>query len=149
MHRNDTTNFLLYIEPKSEEKLEIPIDDNLSRVMEYALSRAKIGAANYNSENEEPRFSAGMGYKGFHRTDCNTKSDNKDYLLENGMITNSLATFYVKWYRNSIEENDMNKLKELEKFYDGKDLTIKNEEKVDRVNRVSRFNSFTNNRRMK
>lgn len=33
------------------------------------------------------------------------------------MITNSLAPFYVQWYRYSIPESDMRKLNELKKFY--------------------------------
>jgi hypothetical protein len=33
------------------------------------------------------------------------------------MITNSLAPFYLKWYRYSIPENDMKKIEELKKYY--------------------------------
>lgn len=33
------------------------------------------------------------------------------------MITNSLAPFYLKWYRYSIPVSDMLKMKELKEFY--------------------------------
>jgi hypothetical protein len=50
-------------------------------------------------------------------TECGERSSNKDYLLENGMITNSLASFYLRWYRFDIPEIEMNKVHELVKFY--------------------------------
>jgi hypothetical protein len=124
MHRDDTTKFLLYIEPPASEKLPEPINDELTQVIEYALSKADEGTANYSSKTDDPKFRPGAGYKGSHRTECGERSANKDYLLENGMITNSLAPFYVKYYRYSIPESDMTKLMELSEFYKGKDLTI-------------------------
>ncbi len=55
------------------------------------------------------------------------------------MITNSLAPFYVKYYRYSIPETDMIKLNQLLDFYKGKDLTIipKEDESISQ-SRVSR-----------
>ena len=50
MHRNDNSKYLLYIEPKSSEKLQNPIEDELTQLMEMALSKSKRGAANYRSE---------------------------------------------------------------------------------------------------
>ena len=117
MHRIDNTKFLLFIEPKKEEKLHTPIDDKYTRLMDYALSKAIIGAANYSSVGEEPEFREGYGWKGFHRTDCGECSGNKEYLLENGMVTNSLATFYLKYYRNSIPKSEMYKVYKLATFY--------------------------------
>ena len=40
--------------------------------------------------------------------------------VKNGMITNSLAPFYLKWYRFSIPESEMMKVKELQDFYEGR-----------------------------
>ena len=94
-------NFLLYIEPKKEDKLSIPIDDDLTKMMEMALSKAKPTSR----------------YKGWHTTDCGQRSDNREYLLENGMQTNSLAPFYLKWYRYSIPESEMKKVNKLASFY--------------------------------
>ena len=94
-------NFLLYIEPKKEDKLETPINDELTSLMEMALSKAKVIAR----------------YRGWHTVDCGQRSDNRDYLLENGMQTNNLAPFYLRWYRYSIPESEMKKVEELRRFY--------------------------------
>lgn len=132
MIRDDKSLYLLFIEPRSSEKLLNPIDDELTQVMELALSKAKKGTSNYSDLDDMghgietfmngqdfilPSFHENSAYRGVHRTHCGELSDCVDYLLENGMITNSLAAFYVRWYRNSISQNDMNKLLELKKFY--------------------------------
>lgn len=118
MHREDDSNFLLYIEPPVGEKLQIPVEDELVEIMEKALDKAKTGTAGYNHlDNDGSNFREGNAYKGWHSTGCGERSSNKDYLLSNGMITNSLAPFYLKWYRNSIPESEWKKLKKLEGFY--------------------------------
>lgn len=133
MHRNDNSKYLLYIEPKASEKLQNPIEDELTQLMEMALSKSKRGGANYSdlkdlgdgytwttSDGQERKahsFREGDAWRGTHRTDCGQGSSNCDFLLENGMITNSLAPFYLKWYRYSIPENDMKKIEELKKYY--------------------------------
>lgn len=120
MHRDDKSKYLLYIEPSKEDKLKEPINDELTDLIEMAMSKAQEGVARYSDEDDNGTFRKGAGFKGRHITDCGERSSNKDYLLENGMITNSLAPFYVKWYRYSIPENDMNKLEKLRQFYYGK-----------------------------
>ena len=132
MHREDNSKYLLYIEPKVGDKLQEPINDELTQMMEKAITKAKTGAAhysnledlgdgydwNYNGQIKRvPSFRQSMGYKGTHRTECGERSSNCDYLLENGMITNSLAPFYLRWYRYSIPESEMNKVKQLMNFY--------------------------------
>jgi len=117
MYRNDTSKFLLYIEPKKEEKLKNPIEDKLTDLMELSFNKSKTGSANYSDVNEKEYFHQNDGWRGWHSTDCGEKTTNHDYELENGMIVNSLCIFYVKWYRNSIHENDWKKLIELGKFY--------------------------------
>ncbi len=132
MNRDDKSKYLLYIEPSKSDKLSEPIEDELTSLMELALSKSQSGSARYsnlydmgdgvdmthnNVTRRIPSFVGRSGYKGSHHTECGERSSNHDYLLENGMITNSLATFYLKWYRYSIPENDMIKLKELYKFY--------------------------------
>lgn len=118
MHRDDNSKYLLYIEPKASEKLQKPIEDELTQLMEMALSKSKRGGANY-SDLEDPgnSFQEGSAWRGTHRTECGQGSSNCDFLLENGMITNSLAPFYLRWYRYSIPENDMKKIEELKKYY--------------------------------
>ena len=118
MHRDDNSKFLLYIEPKASEKLLVPVNDEITALMEKAFSDAISGAANYNKVNEPESFSPKSGFKGFHRTDCGEISTNHDYLLRNNLITNSLAVFYVRWYRNSIPPSDWDKIEKLKTFYD-------------------------------
>jgi hypothetical protein len=127
MHRIDNSRYLLYIEPKVEDKLKYPIDDSLTETMNKALSESQEGTAPYYSDrdndgtiNGKVAFRGGSGYKGSHRTECGEISSNKDYLLKNGMITNSLSPFYLRWYRYSIPESEMLKVKELEEFYKNK-----------------------------
>ncbi len=117
MHREDNSKYLLYIEPVASEKLKDPINDDLTKLMEMALSRAKVGGAQYSDLSDiEGKFRVGSGWRGCHT--CNgERSTNHDYLLENGMITNSLAPFYLKWCRFSIPETEMKKVLELQDFY--------------------------------
>jgi hypothetical protein len=133
MHREGNSKFLLYIEPKASEKLKEPIDDDLVKMMEMALSKSVKGSGHYSSLSDMgdgydfkrtngnimrvPSFAKGGRYMGVHRTECGERSDSCDFLLENGMITNSLAPFYLKWYRYSIPETEMKKVHELAEFY--------------------------------
>jgi hypothetical protein len=117
MIRQDNSKFLLYIEPPASEKSAEPVNDELTTVMELALSKAKAGIANYDSLNAPAAFHEGPGYRGFHLTACKQCSGNHDYLLENGMITNDLCVFYLQYYRRSIPERDMNMVKQLAEFY--------------------------------
>jgi hypothetical protein len=117
MHREDNSKYLLYIEPKASEKLKEPINDELTELMEMALSKSEKGTGRYSDINDMGTFRGGSGYKGLHGTECGQISTNGDYLLENGMITNSLVPFYLRWYRYSIPETEMKKVLELQKFY--------------------------------
>lgn len=124
MNRIDNSRFLLYIEPKKEEKLEIPINDEITKIMKNACSEAEYGVSNYDKLNETENFISGFNdygeiikYYGFHETDCGVLSDCFDYLLKNGMITNSLCVFYLKYYRNTIPKSEMDKVMELISFY--------------------------------
>ncbi len=117
MHRIDNSKFLLFIEPKKEEKLQNPVKDELTELMKYALGRAKTGTSNYSNLGANPFFSIGSGFKGTHVTSCGQRSSNVDFLLENGMITNSLAVYYLEYYRNSIPDSEMKKVLELKNFY--------------------------------
>lgn len=117
MHRNDDSVFLLYIEPNKNEKCIEPFLDNITSLMVYAFSKSKKGSANYSVIDDAAVFRLNSGYKGRHTTDCSEESDNHDYLLENGLIVNSLCIFYIKYYRNSIPFNDWIKIKKLADYY--------------------------------
>lgn len=117
MHREDISKFLLYIEPKKQEKLLLPINDEWVELMKESFSKSKKGIANYSNLDEEAYFEKDNAWRGSHSTACGERSSNQDFLLENGMITNSLCVFYLTWYRNSIPESEWNKLKLLKEFY--------------------------------
>jgi len=120
MHREDESSYLLYIEPTKDQKSEEPTEDELTTLMEMALENSESGTASYSRLEDQGSFNPDNGYKGWHTTDCGEHSSNKDYKLENGLITNSLATFYLKWYRDAIPESEITKLKTLKKYYDEK-----------------------------
>lgn len=120
MHRIDNSRFLLYIEPLKTEKLETPVIDEITEIMENVFNNSIRGVANYNEIDKPELFQIGLNgdgqpihYWGFHITDCDVCSTNIDYLLFNNMITNSLCVFYLKYYRNSIPQSEMNKVNKL------------------------------------
>ncbi len=110
MHREDESRFVLYIHPPLDQKLAEPIDDDLTRKVEAAFAQAVSGAANYSQVGQPERFDRGNGWRGWHQAEPGVYSDNHDYLLPNGLITNSLCIHYVRWYRNSIPATDLRKL---------------------------------------
>jgi len=110
MHRVDNSRFLLYIEPKAEQKSKAPINDEITKTVQECLNRAKIGAADYSDLEGDGNFIAGDSWRGFHNTACGERSESNDYLLENGMITNNLCVFYLQYYRKAIPESEMQKV---------------------------------------
>jgi hypothetical protein len=52
MHRDDKSKYLLYLEPKKEDKLKEPINDEYTELMEMALSKSKKGASRYMDTND-------------------------------------------------------------------------------------------------
>lgn len=117
MHRVDNSRFLLYLEFDKELKSNEPIVDEITRTMQLALDESTSGGANYRSVGEEEHFNDKVAYKGFHSTECGRCSSNQDYLLKNGMITNSLCVYYLEYYRDSIPDTEMVKVKRLINFY--------------------------------
>lgn len=117
MHRVDDSKFLLYLEFPKELKNEYPIQDEITEIMQQALDEAVEGTANYSNLDEKEQHNTNYAYKGFHSTDCGKHSTNVDYLLKNGMITNSLCVYYLKYYRDSIPLSEMKKVIELVKYY--------------------------------
>ena len=120
MNRIDNSKFLLYIEPKKERKSKTPLNDEITEIMKLAFSEAQHGVANYSSNNVSEVFRNG-GWRGWHTTDCGEHSTGHDYLLKNGMITNSLCVFYLQYYRESIPKSEMEKIINLVSFYKKQD----------------------------
>jgi len=122
MHRQDNSNYLLFIEPKSSEKSETPLNDEWTALMQAELESAKRGTANYSDLACKGSFTEGSGWRGMHITECGKASSNKEYLLSNGLITNSLAVFYLQYYRDSIGESDWQKLEALKSKVEYKNI---------------------------
>jgi len=120
MHRVDNSRFLLFIEPKAEQKSKEPIDDEITKTVEICLKKGKTGVSNYGEIDKNEKFIDGLNedgdpvhYFGFHVTDCGEWSTCVDYLLGNGMITNSLCVFYLRYYRDVIPDSEMQKVMDL------------------------------------
>lgn len=91
--------YLLMIEPdKQGLPTTVPLEDELT---------AKLDAIYGVTQKSE------YGYKGFHFTKCGKQSDNRDYLLPNGMITNSLAQYYIRYYRPFIPQTEIEKIEQI------------------------------------
>lgn len=97
-----SNKYLLQIEPdKQGSPSSTSIEDELTKKVDYILSRCHEGTM----------------YRGFHTTLCGKHSDSCDFVLPNGMVTNSLCTYYIRYYRPYIPQSEIEK---IEKAY--KDL---------------------------
>ncbi len=104
---DDDSKYLLFMEPKASEKSKEPIEDEWVELAERAIGDAEEG----------------IRCRGFHVTACGAVSKNHDWILQNGMITNSLAPFYLRWYRDSVSVFDFVKLYSLWMYYRRNDGT--------------------------
>ena len=116
MVKTDSPNYLLYIEPSLNEKTLKPCLDGWIELMKLALSTAKLGTASENN-NYELKFHENSRFRGIHITECGVYSKNYEYLLENGIVTNSLCKYYLIWYRKSIPNSEWTKLKKLAEYF--------------------------------
>lgn len=88
--------YFMMIEPDKKGKPTVdPIEDELTRKVDYIFSKCK--PSNYC-------------YRGFHITRCGKFSDNHDWILSNGMITNNLCTYYIRHYREFVPESEIEKI---------------------------------------
>jgi hypothetical protein len=90
---------LLFLEPTNAPSIEA-IEDELTKKVDYIFSTLIPTSA----------------YRGSHRTPFGEQSDNRDY--EHPVfpiISNSLATYYVRHHRQDITEDEV---KWVEKIYD-------------------------------
>lgn len=119
MHRLDSSKYLLFIEPNPTAKADIPFEDKWTRLLEAEINLAQKGTSNYHDTNCSGQFDENSEYRGFHFTTCGKCSTNQDYQLSNGLITNSLASYYLKWYRSEIPLSEWEKLTALveKRFY--------------------------------
>lgn len=118
MHRNDNSNYFLYIEPSIEEKSHNPIDDVYTEAMQWAFDNSVSGAAEYSDLTDLGMdFQIGNGWRGVHSNCDGEKSSSRDFLLPNKYITNSLCVHYVRWFRNSIVGYNLQKLETIKNLY--------------------------------
>lgn len=116
MHRADSSNYFLFIEPEASEKAKQPVKDELTASLEAALSQAKQGVSDYSNLQSKGDFTEGGGYRGMHFAEDGETSDVHDYLLPNGFITNSLCVHYAQYYRDVIPATELRKLKKLHDY---------------------------------
>lgn len=89
----DDKHFMM-IEP-GQRTVE-PVNDPISKVAYEVYKMAK------------PR--EGHAYKGFHVCSCGQPSDNQDWIMPDGRITNSLVVHYVMFHRKDIPRAELAKL---------------------------------------
>lgn len=106
---HDTSDqYFLQIEPDRDAKPCGPIDDDITKAVKYILSCAE----------------AGTRYRGFHVTKCGQASGSQDLILPNGMITNSLALYYIRFYRHAIPEEEFKKIADIREKIDPMNLRV-------------------------
>lgn len=88
---------ILFIEPTGK-KSEEPIIDDLTKKVQDVMLNATF-----------PEYM----YKGFHICGCGEFSDNRDWILPNGQITNSLAYHYIAEHREDVPDYEIEKIKNL------------------------------------
>jgi hypothetical protein len=82
---------MLFIEPKEPPSRE-PLIDELTMKMVAALRKATL---------PDYRF------LGFHTCLCGAKSDSTNFVLPNGVVTNSLCVHYLAYHRAEVEAREL------------------------------------------
>lgn len=121
MHRNDSSNYFLYIEPDPSTRSIEPLMDEYTKAVQYFFYISTRGTADYDNLNDNgTTFHVGSGYRGSHTNKDGSNSSNCDYQLTNGFITNSLCVYYTQHYRSSIDGENLKKLEILKELYETK-----------------------------
>lgn len=121
MHRNDNSNYFLYIEPDPSTRSVEPLMDEYTKAVQYFFDESKSGCCNYSNLNDLGLdFYVGGGYRGMHTAPDGIRSTSCDYQLSNGFITNSLCVYYTQHYRSSIDGENLKKLEILKELYETK-----------------------------
>lgn len=124
---NKNMEFLLFINPRIEQKSKQPIDDVYVEAMEWALSLAEKGTNSlgrlfypFYPSNTPLSFQVGSCYRGFHEACDGECSTSFDYLLQipENYIVNSLSVHYLRWFRDAIPQEDWVKLDNVKTHYE-------------------------------
>ena len=93
----DDDRVILFVEPQLAASKE-PVRDELSAKMREAMRRAR-----------QSDYAAA----GVHFCTCGAASDNVDWILPTGHITNSLAVHYLEFHRDEIPQKELEKVRKL------------------------------------
>ncbi len=94
-----SNKYFLMIEPDVQgSPSEYPVEDDLTKKVDFIFSQAKPSK---------------HCYRGFHVTQCGKHSDNRDWILSNGMITHKLCTYYIRYYRQYIPSSEIEKINKV------------------------------------
>lgn len=89
-------DYLMMIEPKRDSTP--PIDDDISALAQKVWSLARKGHS----------------YRGVHTCFCGMRSDNYQWILPGGIITNSLLVHYVVYHRSEVPQSEIDKLRKVQ-----------------------------------
>lgn len=119
--------FLLFINPRIEQKSKQPIDDVYVEAMTWALSMAEKGTTNlgrlfypFQPSNIQLSFQVGSCYRGFHEACDGECSTSFDYLLQipENYVVHSLSVHYLRWFRDAIPQEEWVKLDNVKAHYE-------------------------------
>src|SRR3972149_7861898 len=96
---------LLFIEPTRLGYWKANIDKHTIKVFHALKNFVAYGTIgqNYN-------FIKDVYTKGYHVCECGSHSRCMDYLLSNGLITNSLCVHYLAYHRDEVPEIELKKI---------------------------------------
>lgn len=103
--------WLLFIEPSANRTVE-PIIDSYTRKMTAALRKAEKGTLS-DYHKEWVSYEQGGCFFGWHEDNCGCTSDNTDFKLSNGEITNSLCIHYLAFHRWEVPTEQLKKVAAL------------------------------------
>ena len=140
-------NLFLFIEPKNSPSID-PVIDDITKKMAYQFREAKKGIQrlkNIKKEhflrsdirirdsvidlpwNEEYDFQLDSSYRGWHTCSCGACSDNCNYLIPAGEITNSLCVHYLAFHREEVPQQYIDEILSWNLF-DFKDIILREHE---------------------
>ncbi len=103
---------LLFIEPKNESS-DNPLIDSATRKMSAAL---RLHTNKNGCLSPKGEFIPDTVLRGFHICGCKAggSSASHDYVLPNGIITNSLCIHYLAYHRDEVPEDALTLIESLD-----------------------------------
>lgn len=116
----NTDNYhLLFIEPDKQGQKQRPLNDWWTKATELVMDCSTLSDNSY-------------WYRGFHTTKCGERSGNAPIYTPMGRLTNTLAPYYMKHYREHIPESEKTKIIQELMCIAGEVPTMRREEEVRR-----------------